>query len=81
MNVMYHAEADHVTISIKDDNKNIYLSIADDGKGFDLHQLKESPGLHSMNERAASIHGQLKINSKIGKGTTISVSIEKPLTT
>ena len=77
MNVMYHAEAKKVIIIIKEDGNNIYLSITDDGKGFDQHQLKASPGLHSMIERAASIQGQLKIESEMGKGTTITVIVAK----
>jgi len=76
-NVMYHAEATRVVVSIKDTNGNICLSIADDGKGFYPGQNKQSSGLNRIRERATSINGELIIQSEPGKGTTICVCISK----
>jgi signal transduction histidine kinase len=60
-NIMYHAQAQKVSISILEEKNKISLCIADDGKGFDLHQKKPSAGLISMRERAASINALLHI--------------------
>ena len=76
-NVMYHAEASNVHISIEEVDEKITLTITDDGKGFAIDQQKQAPGLTRMRERAASIHGQLTIESESGKGTKVFVTVEK----
>lgn len=74
-NIMYHAEATNVVISIKEVNSKISLSITDDGKGFEPDQHKYSSGLTRIRERTTSINGELTIQSEPGKGTTICVCI------
>ncbi|SRR5260221_2755285 len=76
-NVMYHAVAGSVRISIEDAADKIILTITDDGKGFDVNQQQETPGLTRMRERAASINGQLTIQSGPGAGTKICVAVTK----
>ncbi len=76
-NVMYHAQATSVEVSIEDVGNAIRLSIADDGRGFDRKNQQPTPGISSMQKRAASINGELVIVTEPGKGTTISVEIEK----
>ena len=70
-NVIYHAQASKVKVRIEDINGKICLSITDDGVGFDPEQQKRSFGLTGMKERAASINGQLTIESETGGGTRI----------
>lgn len=76
-NVMHYAQARNVKISIKEEAGYIRLEIVDDGKGFDKEKIKHDPGLVRMRERATSVNAVLIIDSKIGKGTTIAVSIPK----
>jgi len=76
-NITYHAQANNVMVNIEEVSDKIQLTIIDDGKGFDLNQSAETPGLINMHERAASINGQLTVNSEIGKGTTICCTVEK----
>ena len=78
-NVMYHAQAGSVEVSIRDIGSSIRLAISDDGKGFDKFKQKQTAGISSMRERAASINGELNILSEPGKGTTVSIEIEKQL--
>lgn len=78
-NVMYHAQAASVEVSIEDVGNSIRLAITDDGKGFDRRNQRQTPGISSMQKRAASINGELVILTEPGKGTTISVEIEKHL--
>lgn len=79
-NIMYHAEASSVHIRIGANEKGIVLAIADDGKGFDSRQSKPSSGLDHIRERVASINGKLDIQSELGQGTIITVSIPTQLT-
>lgn len=74
-NIMYHAEATEVRVSIRERDNMIELIISDNGKGFDAAKHQESPGLLSMRGRANSINGQLDIQSESSHGTTIRVQI------
>lgn len=76
-NVMEHAEARSVRIAVRDEENFISLSIADDGKGFDINQRESSAGLQHMRQRAVSINGRLSIQSESGKGTVVTVTINK----
>lgn len=76
-NVMYHAEASNVIISIEELGDKLSLCIEDDGKGFDLHKQHPATGLIRIRERTASINGHLVIQSDTGKGTKICVTITK----
>lgn len=76
-NVMYHAQASNVKISIEEVDDKIKLVIADDGKGFAADQQKQATGLIRIRERVTSINGQLIIDTGVGKGTRVCVTIEK----
>jgi len=77
LNVADYAEAANVKVSIKERGDHITLSVIDDGKGFDMNEVKIKHGLVNMKERAASINGQLTIQSKPGEGTSILVDIAR----
>ena len=76
-NIIEHSAATSVKINIEAIENNIRLTITDNGKGFEINQKKDTPGLNSIKERAASINGQLNIESKIGGGTRVCVTVEK----
>lgn len=76
-NVMRHSKARNVKVRLSEDEKNIYLSVADDGRGFDISVKKNTLGLIGLRERAASLHGTLEIITEPGKGTTVIASIPK----
>jgi len=77
INVIEHAAATHVKISVEHIEENVVLTVADNGKGFDIDQKKETPGLNTMQERTDTINGELVIQSKIGEGTTVRFTIAK----
>jgi PAS domain S-box-containing protein len=79
MNVIDHAQATTVNISISSQHDKIQLAIADNGQGFDISQQKETPGIKNMYERAASINGFLTVDSSIGQGTSISFTVDKEM--
>jgi signal transduction histidine kinase len=76
-NVMRHAKAKKATVHITEDLNKIYLTVTDDGVGFDVKQRKNTLGLVGLRERAISVKGELHITSEVGKGTTISAIIPK----
>jgi PAS domain S-box-containing protein len=76
-NVMNHASANSVKISIKDEGNMLRLSITDDGKGFEAGKQLRTSGLANIRERVASINGRLTIQSRIQKGTYISVALPR----
>lgn len=77
-NVLNHAQADHVRVTVTEINDHLRLCVQDNGKGFDVNRQKKNSGLIRMRERVASINGILIIESEAGKGTTICVSIKRP---
>jgi signal transduction histidine kinase len=83
-NVAKHSGAEHVEVRLTHDRREILLTVADDGTGFDVaHALgrggrTESVGLLGMQERARLLGGRLEIRSD-DKGGTL-VRVEVPLT-
>lgn len=81
-NIHKHAEAGKVDIDIlQRQNGPLTLTIADDGRGFDPEAARKtspaSSGLVGMRERAATVGGSLKVDSKSGIGTTITLVLPK----
>jgi two-component system NarL family sensor kinase len=75
-NIRKHAGAREVTVKLTADAAAIRLSIRDDGRGFDPKEHREGcHGLIGMRERAQRCGGRLRVVSKLGTGTTISVSV------
>ena len=78
-NTVKYAEAETFTVELKEDKSYLYLTVKDDGKGFkpQAHRSVKSLGLEGMKENIASLKGTMKLTSKLGKGTTISVRCPK----
>lgn len=76
-NVARHAEAQHVSASIRCDENILQLRFSDDGKGMPRDALEDyhSIGLFGMQERARLAGGSLQIDSEPGRGTTLLVSV------
>jgi PAS domain S-box-containing protein len=80
-NVKKHAEADYVVVKFVASVPDIILRIQDNGKGFNVDTRLSSAmaerrmGLHSMTQRVAFLNGKIKINARVGEGTTIIVGI------
>ncbi|MGM1048568.1 Signal transduction histidine kinase [Paenibacillus uliginis N3/975] len=75
-NIVKHAGASLVSMSLREEQKRVVLSISDDGMGFDeMTQRQGSYGLSTMRERAEKLGGQVDIISRRGAGTTVRVHI------
>lgn len=71
-NVRLHAQARSVRITIEC-GRDLMLTVADDGRGFDPDQLHESVGMgiEHMHERANALGGRLTVTSTPGHGTCV----------
>jgi len=85
-NACKYAQASHIWVRMRDYDQDILiLEIQDDGIGFDrateetAAEQRGSLGLRNMSERTEMVNGLFRLDSAIGKGTTIRVLI--PLTT
>jgi len=79
-NIFKYAKATKVDIQLKDYEDMIMLTVEDNGIGFDLEKVRSGDngfGLKNMQNRIDAISGFLEIESKIGKGSTIIVQIQK----
>jgi len=76
-NVVRHAQAANVAISLRRDGTNVILTIEDDGKGIAQNELANprSVGILGMKERAASFNGEVNVIGVPNKGTTVRVRI------
>jgi PAS domain S-box-containing protein len=76
-NVAKHARATHVLVRIRSEFNAIEITISDNGKGFNVNEEKTTRtyGLLGMRERVNAIRGELKIDSAIGHGTTVRVTV------
>jgi signal transduction histidine kinase len=79
-NVIKHAQAASVSVAAVKAAESIYVTITDDGRGFDASAGRSSQhlqnwGLVNMRERAEALGGQFQIESEPGKGTRLKVEI------
>jgi len=78
-NIIRHARAQKISISLLSDAEQIQVSISDNGQGFDPQQHKKGMGLNNIVNRAALYDGRVQISSAPGQGCTITVNIPAPL--
>lgn len=80
-NVLKHADATVVFIHLAERNGKIFLTLEDDGKGFDpdaVLKTGKTLGLTIMKERVSLLDGDFEIDSAPGRGTVITVEIPLP---
>lgn len=67
-NVLKHAEASEVYVSLERSADSIYLTVTDNGKGFVVQNNKNGIGLVNMQTRAESLNGTFQLESQPGEG-------------
>jgi two-component system, NarL family, sensor kinase len=75
-NARKHAQAANIWVQLQKDNNSLTLTVEDDGKGFNPEIEAAGTGLKSLRARAQSIGAELNINSRLQKGTVISLSVK-----
>jgi signal transduction histidine kinase len=74
-NIVRHAAARHATVILCEDSGNVILQVVDDGQGFCEDEITPGFGLRAVKDRARLVGGKLSIDSRLGKGTTITLAI------
>lgn len=77
-NMVRHAGATHVDVQVFGHEKEVNITIEDNGKGFNPSEKKDGFGFNQMKIRAESIGAKIEINSHLGKGTLILVQLPLP---
>jgi signal transduction histidine kinase len=77
-NVLRHARAKSVLVTLKSGPKNVILEIVDDGVGFDIKKVDQAGlGLRNMRERVIQMKGKLQIVTNPNEGTRIIVAVPR----
>jgi two-component system nitrate/nitrite sensor histidine kinase NarX len=78
-NAAHHAQARHITVTLRTTPEDRELRIRDDGRGFDPAALRPGHfGLDMMRERADEVGATLGISSVPGTGTEVVVRWPDP---
>lgn len=75
-NIIRHADARSIRLSLFRQGKGLLLTVTDDGCGFDPSSINDARyGLRGLYERAEAVGGTLQVESRIREGTTIRLAI------
>lgn len=74
-NIVKHANASLVSITLRNIKPLLLLEIRDDGKGFDAKKIRKGIGLANIKNRAELFGGKMEIISASGKGCTVKVMV------
>ncbi len=80
INLSRHAKASHACIVLRSDSEKVTCKVQDDGVGFNLQEIMSRKGyaglgLLSIQERVATLGGDLQIETAPERGTTLLVSV------
>ena len=82
LNIRKHARAESVRLTLSDDDQNFYVTISDNGRGFDLAEVEARPtdkggaGLANLRARVEASGSRLTIDSG-NNGTNVTVILPK----
>jgi len=80
-NVVKYARASLVTITLKCEFNKLWIEVTDNGSGFDVKRLEVSGnphhgfGLFSIRERLKNFDGEMILQSALGQGTAVRLSV------
>jgi PAS domain S-box-containing protein len=79
-NIVKHAEADNVTITLDNTSSDqVILRIEDDGKGFDPSVRRKGVGITNINSRAEVLNGKVEIDTAPGQGCRLKVVFDNKI--
>lgn len=78
-NCSRHADARLCRVTLRADPPTLFLSVQDDGKGFDVSQDR-GLGLLGIQERVERLGGTFRVASASGTGTILSIQLPLPPT-
>lgn len=77
-NAYRHADGIGQQVCVQTDGKSLFVFIADRGPGFNLETISkngDSLGLNGLRERVKGLGGQFSVDSRIGYGTKLRVTL------
>jgi hypothetical protein len=74
-NIIKHAQASLIQISLHFTDHLLVVELNDNGKGFIVDQVVRPNGLMNMKKRTAMLNGQFDLQSAPGKGTALNIKI------
>lgn len=74
-NALRHAGASRIEVHFNIDEETAYLSVVDNGCGFDPQTAPQGMGIKNLNTRLSAFGGRIEIYSKSGKGTEANVEL------
>lgn len=73
-NILKHAKATEVVISLSQNKKSITLSITDNGVGFNTNKQHKGIGIDNIKSRASAFKGTADFVSQAGRGCVLNVT-------
>jgi signal transduction histidine kinase len=73
-NVSRHSRAKSAVVTVRQDDSSLFLSVEDDGSGFDPEKTR-GLGMLGMEERVRQLGGQFEVQSAPGRGTVLKVKL------
>lgn len=75
-NAARHSRADRVDVEVAcKHGKRLEMTVRDDGLGFDLEETAYGRGLNTVHSRSQRMKADVRFDSKIGQGTSVTVLI------
>ncbi len=74
-NIAKYSGASQAQVQISLDGPDLYFSISDNGKGFEMTDNHSGNGLYNMKQRAEALGGSFRISSTKNEGTSIECRI------
>jgi two-component system sensor histidine kinase UhpB len=74
-NATRHSGARHIEVSLNRVDSQLVLKVADDGSGFTFADETRGLGVAGMRERALLVDGNLEVDSRPGRGTTVTLEV------
>lgn len=72
-NAVKHAQSSRIELIIEIVQEGLLFQIIDNGKGFDMQNIRQGNGLQNMKLRAGNLGGHCSVISSPGNGTQISI--------
>ncbi|MFM9907697.1 MAG: histidine kinase [Chitinophagaceae bacterium] len=72
-NAVKHSDASTILAQVIRNDKNLSITIEDNGRGFNKETVRQGAGLKNIQSRVGYLKGQMDIKSEPGKGTSIHI--------
>jgi signal transduction histidine kinase len=84
MNIVKHAGVSRALLAVEVESECLFITVQDHGRGFEPSSLQSTRlgqhfGLESVRQRMGNIGGTFVVDSTIGKGTRITLTIPLPV--